>query len=72
MDFTPGAEEYKARFGNQRLMLPSIEAYSGRWEYDARRCRDALVASLKYGVVRLAGPSAWNRLREWRKRLWAG
>ena len=47
IDFTLGSEEFKGRFGNERVELPTIEVYGSAHRYHRQRLRDAAVRSVK-------------------------
>jgi CelD/BcsL family acetyltransferase involved in cellulose biosynthesis len=67
VDFTLGTEDFKARFGNNCVSLPSVEIYAKGRPYFTRKIRDRVVTSAKALVANGAGQQKWGailRLRE--------
>ena len=60
IDLTIGVEEYKRRFSNSCVELPSVDLYGGGLRYYARVARDRGVAGAKLLVAKLRGPEAWD------------
>jgi CelD/BcsL family acetyltransferase involved in cellulose biosynthesis/GNAT superfamily N-acetyltransferase len=61
VDFTLGTEEFKKRFGNSCVDLPSVEIYSGARRYFARRLRDRVVSGAKSATIKVAGAPNWEK-----------
>ncbi|HEX8163313.1 MAG TPA: GNAT family N-acetyltransferase [Pyrinomonadaceae bacterium] len=62
IDLTIGVEEYKKRFSNSHVELPTVEIY-GRRQYYAQVLRDRSVAGSKLLVAKLRGPEAWDGIK---------
>jgi CelD/BcsL family acetyltransferase involved in cellulose biosynthesis/ribosomal protein S18 acetylase RimI-like enzyme len=67
IDFTLGTEEFKQRFGNERVELPTIEVYPSARRYHLRRARDAAAKSVKRLAQKLDNTRALHTLTrsEW-------
>lgn len=61
VDMTIGTEEFKKRFSNSYVDLPTAEIYSRAWQYYVRRLRDAVVVLAKIAIARFWGPQAWEQ-----------
>ncbi|MGI8731760.1 MAG: GNAT family N-acetyltransferase [Pyrinomonadaceae bacterium] len=60
IDLTIGVEEYKRRFSNSRVELPTVEIYWGCQRYYAQILRDRAVTGAKLLLAKLRGPEAWD------------
>ena len=63
IDLTIGVEEYKKRFSNSRVDLPTVEIHGGRRRYYAQVLRDRAVTGAKLLVAKLRGPEAWDHTK---------
>ncbi len=64
VDLTLGIEEYKKRFSNEHVELPTLEIYARARGYYSRRLRDEAVSIAKSAVVKWRGPQAWERVKD--------
>jgi len=64
VDLTLGIEDYKKRFSNEHVELPTLEIYARARQYYARRLRDEAASIVKALVVRWRGPQAWDQARD--------
>ncbi|HET6647568.1 MAG TPA: GNAT family N-acetyltransferase [Pyrinomonadaceae bacterium] len=64
VDFTLGTEDFKARFGNSCVSLPSVEIYAKGRPYFTRKIRDRIVTSAKALVANSAGQRKWSAIRQ--------
>jgi len=64
VDLTIGTEEFKRRFANSRVNLPTAEIYPRSRQYYARRLRDKTVTLAKSLVKELKGEQEWSRITE--------
>jgi len=63
VDLTLGVEEYKKRFSNEHVELPTLEIYARTRRYYARRLRDEAVSLAKAALVKWRGPQALEQVR---------
>jgi CelD/BcsL family acetyltransferase involved in cellulose biosynthesis/GNAT superfamily N-acetyltransferase len=72
IDLTIGVEEYKRRFSNSCVDLPSVELYGGHGRYYTQVARDAVVNSAKRLIAKSRGQEAWDptkaQLEKWAAR----
>jgi len=64
IDLTLGTEDFKRRFSNERVEVPSVDLYAQGWRYYTRFARDKAVASARVGVGKVLGPRKWNDILE--------
>jgi CelD/BcsL family acetyltransferase involved in cellulose biosynthesis/GNAT superfamily N-acetyltransferase len=63
VDFTLGTEDFKKRFGNDCVNLPSAEVYRRAGAYRRRKLRDRVVNAAKESVTRFTGgPERWDQV----------
>jgi GNAT superfamily N-acetyltransferase len=63
VDFTLGTEDFKARFGNSCVSLPSVEIYAKAQPFFTRKIRDRVVTSAKALVANDTGAEKWGAIR---------
>jgi CelD/BcsL family acetyltransferase involved in cellulose biosynthesis len=61
IDFTLGTEDYKTRFGDTALELPTVEVYANRTRFLVRTARDRAVTTAKT-VAQRRSAATWGRL----------
>ena len=71
IDLTIGVEEYKRRFSNCRVDLPSVELHSGHLGYYKQVVRDRFVAGAKMVVAKYRGQESWDPTKAHLERLTA-
>ncbi len=64
VDFTLGTEDFKQRFGNDCVSLPTVEIYARYRQYFIRRLRDRVVTGAKIVLAKRTGAQKWRHVTQ--------